>query len=77
MQKPRHGFIVAIGPANNPNYFTGAGYSVFLDDAKVFRTERGASCAARIWQQADYNPSPLPAKWYGERRVEEVGLILV
>jgi len=73
----RHGFVVEIGPDTNPNYFTGCGYSAFLNDAKVFRTAGGAKNASRIWQHADYNPQPLPSSWYHERRTKAVSLSLV
>jgi hypothetical protein len=69
-----HGFVAVIGPDNNPNYFTGCGYSVHLNDAKVYRTPGGAMSATRIWQHADYNENPLPPSWYGERRTRPVAL---
>lgn len=69
-----HGFVVVIGPGNNPNYFTGCGYSAHLNDAKVFRTSRGGLCAAHIWQHADYNGRPLPPSWWNERRTVPVSL---
>ena len=75
MQSERHGFVVEIGPDTNPNYFTGCGYSVFLKDAKVFRTSRGAMCASRIWQEADYG-RPIPQAWFEQRRVRGVALKL-
>ena len=71
-----HGFVVVIGPGNNPNYFTGAGYSVSLSLAKVFRTSRGADRAATIWQTADYG-KPIPATWFAERRIKGVSLRLL
>lgn len=69
-----HGYVLVIGPVNNPNFFTGSGYSAFLNDAKVFRTPGGAKCAGHIWQHADYNESPLPPSWWNERRTHAVAL---
>lgn len=68
-----HGFVIAIGPENNPNYFTGCGYSCFINEAKVFRTPQGGMGATRIWQYADYGKA-LPLAWYDGRRAVGVGL---
>lgn len=71
------GYVVVIGPETNPNYFTGAGYSVHLNFAKVFLTQHGALIAARYWQNSDDNLNPLPKGFWSTRRVEQVGLALV
>lgn len=72
----RHGFVIVIGPESNPNYFTGAGYSCFINDAKVFRTPHGGKCASRIWQTADYG-RPIPEDWFVERKAVPVSLQVV
>ena len=71
-----HGYVLLIGPETNPNYFTGTSYSALLDDAKVYRTARGANYAAQWWQRADCNPHPLPATWFAGRRTLPVSLKL-
>ena len=71
-----HGYIVVIGPANSPNYFTGCGYSVFLNKAKVFRARPGALWAEYTWHHADYNPSPIPQSWWSVRHTAPVTLHL-
>ncbi len=71
-----HGYVMVIGPENNPNYFTGCGWSARLDEAKVFRTPGGAKCAAGFWERADYNPAPLPAAWRNDMHAEPVILAL-
>lgn len=66
------GFVGVIGPDNNPNYFTGCGYSGEIDEAKVFRTARGCFSAMRHWQEADYNESRLGDIWWDGRRAAPV-----
>jgi hypothetical protein len=63
-----HGYVMVIGPETNPNYFTGASWSAMLDDAKVFRTAKGAKCAA--------SHSPPSPGFAATLRVETVNLIL-
>lgn len=70
-----HGHVVQIGPPNNRNYFTGCGYSAHLNDAKVFRTRRGAMRASHIWQNADYGKA-IPWDWFHHRTTVEVSLVL-
>lgn len=69
-----HGYVAVAGPERNPNYFTGCGYSAYLNEARVYRTERGAKCAARIWQHADYNLHPIPQAWWSRLRTLPVSL---
>ena len=71
----QHGFVIQIGPPTNPNYFTGSGYSVNLNDAKVFRTSRGALIASARWQIADYGTT-LPPQWFMARKPVAVSLTL-
>ena len=66
------GFVGVIGPANNPNYFTGSSYTCNIDDAKVFRTAKGCFCAMTYWQEADYNDKPLGEKFWSTRRAKPV-----
>jgi len=70
-----HGYVIQIGPPENPNYFTGISYAVELNDAKVFRTARGAKVASHIWQYADYG-RPIPGTWFKHRRAVAVSLVL-
>lgn len=69
-----HGYVVAVGPHNNQNYFTGSGYSAHLNEAKVFRTTRGAMCATHIWQHADYG-KPIPLGWFLGRQCVAISLV--
>ena len=69
-----HGYVGVIGPSTNLNYFTGSTYSAFINDAKVFRTKRGAAQAMRYWQTADHNPRPLHQAFYASRQVIPVTL---
>lgn len=71
----QHGYVIQIGPPTNPNYFTGSGYSVSLNDAKVFRTSRGAMTATGRWQTADYG-RPIPNAWFMARKPVAVSLTL-
>lgn len=66
-----------LRPEGSLNYFTGVSYSCFINEAKVFRTERGAATAARYWQTADHNPTPLPKPWFDGRRVVPVKLAVI
>lgn len=72
---PIAGYAIEIGPETNPNWFTGSGYSSELQDAKLFVTRSGAMNASRIWQEADYNPNPLPKVWYAGRRPVELSFV--
>jgi len=71
----QHGYVIQIGPPTSPNYFTGTGYAVELNRAKVFRTARGAMIASRIWQTADYGRA-IPWQWFEHRRAVAVSLVL-
>lgn len=66
------GFVGVIGPANNPNYFTGSSYTSAIDDAKVFRTPRGCFSALNYWQTCDHNEQPLGEKFWSTRRAKPV-----
>lgn len=67
------GFVGVIGPPKNPNYFTGSGYSCYLDEAKVFRTAKGCFCSMTYWNEADYNENgPMNEGWWKERRAKPV-----
>ena len=70
-----HGYVIQIGPLTNLNYFTGSGYSVSLNEAKVFRTSRGAMIASARWQIADYGTT-LPPQWFMARKPVAVSLVL-
>jgi hypothetical protein len=70
-----HGYDVQIDPASNPNYFTGAAYSAHLNDAKVFRTPRGAMRATHYWQFADHGRM-IPWDWFHARQAVEVSLVI-
>lgn len=72
------GFVGVIGPQNNPNYFTGSGYTCRLDEAKIFRTSRGCFIAMRYWDKADYNEcGPLGEALQETRRTVAIRLTLV
>lgn len=70
-----HGFVAKIGPQKAPQYFTGAGYSTHLNDAKVFASPGGCKRATQIWQRADYNDRPLPPAMFDTLRTEPVCLM--
>lgn len=70
-----HGYVVTIGPESGENYFTGTGYSAHINDAKVFRTSRGAMCASHHWQNADYGRK-IPWDWFNNRKTKQVSLVL-
>jgi hypothetical protein len=59
MKQIVHGFVLTISRDGEPSYFTGASYSKALDDARTYRTARGAMHAFRCWENADYNDTPL------------------
>lgn len=70
----QHGYVIQIGPPTTPNYFTGCGYSVNLNDAKVFRTSRGAMTASGRWRTEDYG-RPIPTAWFMARKPVAVSLV--
>lgn len=72
----QHGYVIQIGRwSTNPIYFTGSGHSVNLNDAKVFRTARGAMIASSHWQKEDYG-LPLANAWFITRKAVAVSLVL-